>query len=142
MSTYIRGDLGRARALYLLTMQDTCNRAMADNWPYPRWCKFWADDEPMPLMAWLNRAYCDWYEIDGHRYVGHCDRLVWDDETSRVFWKNDEEAIAKAGEVITVREPTPRNGHRDHRIRKFAVRVDNQEQGLHGWAIYGECTPD
>lgn len=142
MSTYISGDLGRGRALYLLTMQDACTRALAEAWPYPRWCKFWSDDEPMPLMTWVNKSYCEWYEIDGYRYVGHCDRLVWPDDVAAVFLQNDQAAIDRAGEICTFREPTPRNGHTDHRVRKFAVRVDNNEQSLHGWAVYGECSPD
>ena len=136
MSTFIDGNLDRNRALYLLTMQDECIRGMADSWPEPRWVKFRPDGDHVFVMVWLNRAYVERFGVDGHKYIGHCDRVAWPDEVAARFARNDERAIERAGEVIEDVEPLPELPE-GVRVRKLAFRINNTN--LQGWAVYGEC---
>lgn len=138
MSTFIDGNLDRARALYLLTMQDSVLRGMAEQFPEPRWIKFWHDGDDIPVFVWLNHAYAKTYGLDGYRLIGHCDRMAWPDAVATEFDANDRRAIEQAGTVLVCRERTP-GGPSEHVIsRKFAFRIETEE--LRGWAIYGECT--
>lgn len=135
MSTFIDGSLDRNRALYLLTMQDAALRGMAENWPEPRWVKFRADGDHVFVMVWLNRAYVERFKVDGHKYIGHCDRVAWPDDVAAHFTRNDEAAVERPGEVIEDVEPLP--GMPGVRVRKLAFRINNSN--LRGWAVYGEC---
>ena len=119
-------------------MQDTCLRGMAENFPEPRWIKFWHDGDSVATMVWMNHAYVRTYGLDGHRYIGHCDRMFWPDAVAEDFARNDRAAIEQPLTIITAREPTPRGSSPFCVSRKFAYRVDTDD--LKGWAIYGECT--
>ena len=142
MSTFIDGSLDRNRALYLLTMQDAAYRAMADAWPKPRWVKYRADDDHVFLMVWMNRACAERFytQCDPRRVIGHCDRVCWDDAHSAHYAETDAEAVKRAGEIIETHEPIQGNG--TVRVLKLAIRTDNQETGLRGWFVYGECPDD
>ena len=139
MSTFIDGNLDRARALYLLTMQDAAYRGMADNWPKPRWCKFKSDDDHVFLLAWMNRACAERFYRgkDPRRCIGHCDRVCWSDESSERYAVTDQAAVEQAGQLLECWEPIDGNGQ--VRVIKFAFRSDSPE--LRGWFVYGEC-PD
>lgn len=137
MSTFIDGSLDRNRALYLLTMQDVAYRAMADQWPRPRWCKFRADGDHVFIMVWLNRACAERFYPDPYRVIGHCDRACWNDECSSAYARSDEEAVSRAGEILETQEPLQSGG--SIKVLKFAFRVESDE--LSGWFVYGEC-PD
>jgi hypothetical protein len=139
MGTYIKGDLGRAHAFDLLTAQDACQRGLSESWPFPRWIKIWHDGQPMPVMAWLNAAYCEWYRVDGYSYIGHCDRIVWPDDIAHEFQENDLRAIQQAGTPLLITERSPRGNEPTILVRKFAYRVETEH--VKGWAIYGECVP-
>jgi hypothetical protein len=140
MSTNIPADTPRVVALELLLQQDAALRGMAEHWPYPRWIKIWHDGELMPRMAWINQAYGRWYNVKLSHYLGHCDRAVWDDATASAFMEMDRQAIKNPLTIIEGREPSPRGESPFAMSRKFAYRIDTD--GINGWAIYGECTPE
>ena len=139
MPTGISGELSRDEAILLLTQQDVAVRGMMENWPHPRWIKIWHDGEDFPRMAWVNRAYCEWYEVAAHDYVGKSDCDVWPVDVCHAYRDLDLSAI-KAGGIVEAREPTPRGKSGVCKTRKFAFRIDNS--GVHGWGIYGECEPE
>ena len=137
MSTFIDGNLDRARALYLLTMQDASQRGLADHWPYARWCKFKSDSDVIFVMVWMNKACSEQFypNCPATRVIGHCDRMCHADHLAEHYQATDEEAVERAGEIIETLEPIQGNG--DVRVRKFAFRADNDQ--LKGWFVYGEC---
>ena len=137
MSTFIDGTLDRARAQYLLTMQDECIRGMADNWPKPRWIKFMGDGDHVLIMVWMNKACADRFYPDPYRAIGHCDRLAHSDERAAHYADTDMQAIRQSGRILVCDEPDPNGG--TVRVHKLAYRIDNNN--LNGWAVYGEC-PD
>lgn len=136
MSTFIDGRMDRARAQYLLTMQDECTRGLANNWPRPRWIKFMSDGDGVFVMSWMNKACADKFYPDPYKAIGHCDRICHSDERAAHYEKTDREAIERAGEVIVCDEPLPDGGA--VRVHKLAYRIDNNN--AKGWAVYGECT--
>lgn len=139
MSTYIDGRLPRDEALDLLTRQDVSVRAFSRSWPAPRWIKLWEDHQPAATMVWLNGAYAQWYDLNPHEYIGKPDSVIWPEDVCKHFEDLDREAISKPGEVVAAVEPTPRGKEKMAVVRKMACRVE--EQGIFGWAIYGEICP-
>ena len=139
MSTFIDGNLDRNRALYLLTMQDAAYRGMADHWPKPRWAKFLADGDSILVMVWMNASCARQFyrHCSPHKVIGHCDRICWGDEYAAHYAQTDEEAVAKAGQIIECLEPVQGNG--SVRVLKLAFRTENEQ--IKGWFVYGEC-PD
>jgi hypothetical protein len=139
VSTFIDGNLDPSRALHLLTMQDAAYRGMADNWPFPRWCKFLPDGDFVFVMVWMNKACAERFysQCSPYRVIGHCDRVCFGDQEAAHYAETDREAITRAGEIIHVIEPLSGGG--EVHVRKLAFRIENDN--IKGWFVYGEC-PD
>ena len=137
MSTFIDGNLDRARALYLLTMQDAATRGLSDHWPRARWCKFRGDDDGVYIMVFMNRTCAERFYsgCSPYRVIGHCDRQCHSDEMAAHYAATDREAVERAGEIVECDEPVEGGG--TVRVLKFAFRVDSD--ALKGWFVYGEC---
>ena len=140
MGTFIRGELPREEAIKLLTLQDVGIREFAGAWPAPRWIKVWEDGAPEAVMAWVNGAYADWFDVDPRVYIGKPDSVIWPADVCAKFRKLDTLAIIRAGEIVMDTEPTPRGDRGETCIaRKFAFRIDCDK--IRGWGIYGEICP-
>ena len=135
MSTFIDGNLDRATAQYLLTMQDECIRALADNWPKPRWIKFQGDGTAIAIMVWMNRACAERFYPNPYAAIGHCDRIAHPDDRAAHYAESDRRAIEQAGTILVCDEPDPNGGV--VRIHKMAYRLNTNNHN--GWVIYGEC---
>jgi len=138
VSTFISGDLDRATAQYLLTMQDACIRGMANHWPHASWIKFRPDGSAITVMVWMNKACAEQFYPDPYAVIGHCDRAAFSDERAAQYAATDQRAIDQAGTILNCSDPGARGGRVS--VRKLAYRIDNEKQ--QGWAIYGECIDD
>lgn len=141
MKSTIPAKVDRAQAFRMLLLQDVVIRGLGRVWPFPRWIKFLAEGETVPRMAWINAAYSTWYGVTVDEYVGRADAEIWGDEIAGHFLRADMDAIAAPETLITTREPTPKNVDSPYcASTKIAYHVDND--GITGWAIYGECRPE